>query len=70
MKSGHLHIDAVILSDICQIKTNTIWFHVYVESKAETNKHNKTEIVIDIENKVMIVRGEVERDMGKISDED
>ena len=41
-----------------------------MESKAETNKHNKTEIVIDIENKVMIARGEVERDMGKISDED
>jgi len=40
-----------------------------VESKEKTSKHNKTEIVMDIENKVVVARGEGERDTGKIIDE-
>ena len=68
MKSGHLDLDAVILSDTCQIKRNTILFHIYVESKEKKDKHNKTKIVI--ENKVAVARGEGERGMGKISGED
>ena len=30
-------LESIILSDISQTKTNTIWFHLYVESK-EQNK--------------------------------
>ena len=38
--------EGIMLSEISQRKTNTIWFHSYVESKKQkqTTKHNKTEM--------------------------
>ena len=46
-------------------KTNTIWYHLYVESKNNTNEFTyKTNRFTDIENKLMVTKGEqeVERD--------
>ena len=37
-------------------KTNTTWFHLYVEFKQQ-NKHNKTETVADTKNKLVVARG-------------
>ena len=46
-------LQIIILSGISQIKTNIIWYHLYVESKKiGTNEPTyKTEIVTDVENK-------------------
>ena len=42
-----------MLSEIRQRKTNTVWFHLYVESK-QTNKNR----VVDIETEGMATRRE------------
>ena len=39
-----------------QGKTNPVWFHLYVESKKQMNKDNKTET--EIEDKKVVARGE------------
>ena len=38
-----MDLEGIMLSEISQRKTNTIWFHSYVESKKQnkTNKQNK-----------------------------
>ena len=46
----------IMLSEINQRKSNTIWFHLYVESK-EQNKQNSNRLT-DSENKLMVVGGE------------
>ena len=48
-----------VLSESSKIKTNTPWFHLYVEVKKtnEMNKHNKIERVIDSEDKHVVARG-------------
>ena len=39
-----MDIESIMLSETSQMrKTNTIWFHLYVESKKQMNKYNKTE---------------------------
>ena len=45
------------LNEISQGKTNPIWFHLYVESKKQMNKYNKTETVTNTENKQVAARG-------------
>ena len=52
-----MDLDDIVLSKLSQRKTNTVLFYLYVESKnKQMNKHNKTETVIDTENKPMVVR--------------
>lgn len=42
------------------MKTNSVWYHLYVESKQiqQTNEYNQKEADINIENKLMVTRGE------------
>ena len=46
-------LEGILLSEIRQRKTNTVWFHLYVESK-QTNKNR----VVDIETEGMATRRE------------
>ena len=54
----------IILSEERQIKTNIIWYHLYVESKKmmQMNLITKQDRLTDIENKLMVTKG----DRGKI----
>ena len=37
-------VEGIMLSEISQIKTNTMWYHLYVESKNKfVDKYNKAE---------------------------
>ena len=38
-----MDLEGIILSEIYWTETNTVCFHLYVESKNKTNKCNKTE---------------------------
>ena len=49
------------LEKVSQRKTNVIWFHLHVESKGEKKKEHK----IDIENKLMVAKGEEHEGRGK-----
>ena len=49
-----MKLEGIMLSERRQRKTNTIWYHIYVEYKNE----NKTNRLIDTENKPVIARGE------------
>ena len=55
-----MDLESTMLSEIKvrQRKTNTVWFHLYVESKKQMNKHNKIETVIETENQQVVTRGE------------
>ena len=55
-----MDIEGIVLNEISQIKTNTMWFHLYVESKNK-EKVNK-------ENKWLGARGEGGRELGEISE--
>ena len=35
--------EVIIFSEIIQIKANTLWYHLYVGSKPQTNKCNEQE---------------------------
>ena len=34
----HMDLEGIILNEVSQVKTDTIWFHLYVESKSKTYK--------------------------------
>ena len=53
-----------------QTKTNTAWFYLYIKSKKQMNKHNKTETVSDTENKQVVARGKGCGEMREIGDGD
>ena len=36
-----MDLEGIMLSEISQTKTNTVWYHLYVESKKETSEYNK-----------------------------
>ena len=38
-----MDLEGIVLSEINQRKTNTIWFHLYVKSKEQYKQANKTE---------------------------
>ena len=40
-----MDLEGIMLSEISQGKTSVAWFHLYVESIKQVNKHNKTETV-------------------------
>ena len=53
-----LVLEIIILSEVSQTKTNTIWYHLYVESK---NKYKRTYLLnrfIDLENELTVTSGE------------
>ena len=50
-----MDLEGIMLSEISQTKTNTVWFHLYVESK----KQNKwTNITKHKQNKQVVAREE------------
>ena len=34
----HMDLEGIILNEVSQVKTDNIWFHLYVESKSKTYK--------------------------------
>ena len=60
-----MDLEMTILSEVSQIKTNIIWYHLYVESKKKKYKwtylQNRNGLT-DIENKLMVTKGEGGRD--------
>ena len=45
-----MELEGIMLSEISQRKTNTVCFHLHVESKNKTNEYNKTESQIQRAN--------------------
>ena len=59
-----MDLEIIIWSEVSQRKTNIIWYHLYVESKAKKEKkrykwtylQNRNRLT-DIENKLMVTNG-------------
>ena len=54
-------LEILILSEVSQTKTNIIWYLFYVESKKKWYKRTyvqNTNRLTDIENKLMVTKGE------------
>ena len=51
-----MDLEIIIWNEVRQRKTSIIWYHLYVESKNELIY--KTETDSDIENKLMVTKGE------------
>ena len=55
-----MDLDIIKLSKVRQRKANIIWYHLYGNLKYDTNELiYKTEIDSDIENKLMVTKGEM-----------
>ena len=54
-----MYPEGIMLTEIRQKKTNTIWFHLYVESKKENNEQTKTNGILSTEKKLVATRGEL-----------
>ena len=53
-----MNLEIIILNKVRQRKINIVWYHLYVESKNDTNELiYKTERLTDIENKFMVTKG-------------
>ena len=75
-----MQLESIMLSEISQRKTKTIWFHSYVDFKKQNKwaKGKKRERergkprngLLTIENKLMVIRGDVGGEMGEIGDGD
>ena len=48
-------------------RPNTVWFHLYVESKKQTNEQTKHKL-IDTENRLVVTRGERGWGVGEIGE--
>ena len=60
-------LEGIMLSEINQTKTNTVWFHLSVESETnEQQQKHKPERLIDTENKQMVARGEEDGGLSEI----
>ena len=55
--------------NVRQRKTNTVWFHLYVESKKQ-NKQKTRNRIIDTQNKLVVAGEEGVGGIGKIDEED
>ena len=51
-----MDMEVIMVSEINQKKTNTIWYHFYVESTNELIK--KTETNSQTDNKLLVTKGE------------
>ena len=47
-----------ILTEVIKRKKDTEWYHLYVESKLGHKSINKTNRITDIENRLMVAKGE------------
>ena len=56
-----MQLEIIILSEVRKRKTNTIWDHLYVESKIWhkwTYLQNRNRLIVDIENRLVVAKGE------------
>ena len=54
-------LEIIMLSEVRQRKTNILQYHLYVESKNDTDELiYKTNRLTDIENKLMVTKGKRE----------
>ena len=64
--STWMDLEIIVLSEVSQTKANIIWYRLYVESKKKKNDTNeliyKTDRLTDLENELMVIRGEGGRD--------
>ena len=62
-----MDLEGIMISEISQRKTNTIWSHLYVDSKKQRNKTKWQQI--DTQKKYVLVRGEEfgEGKIGKVN---
>ena len=74
-----MELDSIMLSKISQRKSNIIWSHSYVEFKRQKKKEQKKKKrdrdkprkrLLNIENKLMVTRGEGSGAMKEIGDEE
>lgn len=50
-----IKMNGIMLGEISQRETNTIWFHLHVESKKQVNQYNKIETDSDTQNKLVAI---------------
>lgn len=50
---GPMNLDDILLSEMSQIKTNTVWYHLQVESVFFLRKAD----FIETDNRMMVARG-------------
>ena len=62
-----MDLEGIMISEISQRKTNTIWSHLYVDPKKQRNKTKWQQI--DTQKKYVLVRGEEfgEGKIGKVN---
>ena len=62
-----MELESIMLSEITQTKTNTVWYHLYVESKKYNQIVNiaKRNGLTDMENKLVVTSRESEKKRGK-----
>ena len=62
-----IDLKGIMLSKVSQRKINFVWYHLYVESKTYNELVNKTKSnrLTDLENKLVVIRGERERGKGR-----
>ena len=61
-----MDLEVILLSEISQRNTNTVWYHLQVESKIkQTREYNKKETDSDIEKKLVVTSGGREEGRGK-----
>lgn len=67
-----MNMKGIMLSEITQKKPNSIWPHLHVEPKKETNKRNKIKqkLTIHAESKQVAARGETGGDGCEIGEGD
>ena len=47
-----MDLEGIMLSEISQRKINTVHFHLYVESKKQMNRYDKTEADLQTEKRI------------------
>ena len=57
-----IHLEIIVLSEVSQIKTNTLWYNLYVESKIQ-HKWNRSQLT-DIVNRSVAAKWEGIRSLG------
>ena len=65
---SQMDLEGIMLSEISQRKTNTVWSDLYVESKQQRNKNQKQKPeknLTDTENRLVIAEGRAGGQMGK-----
>ena len=64
-----MDLEGIMLSEISQTKTNTVWFHSYLDFKKQnkwTNKKRDKNPDLDTEDKLVVARREGDGVMGEV----